>query len=298
MGEFRPPRVRSRARILLGLVLLPLGALPFFFAGPVVLGRVQIVYTIADGKLTVFTGGLLDRERSVALDQVRLARSATLAGGRRTRGTAMPGYCVGRFTYDEFGPVWQATGCGRRAVLLKRRDGGRPWVISPPDRLGFLAKLSSGTPTRIELPDPPHSLRARLMAPLFVGLVLLIVGLEALIVLGPSRLRYRVSSGFLEVQTLFTRRRWPAEQLRARRHRAKVTLRLAGTAMPGYYTGLFRADGKTTRVYATDLKNGVLLETEGKPVGARKGPARVYLSPAEPDDFLTELREQGATVTE
>jgi hypothetical protein len=67
-----------------------------------------------------------------------------------------------------------------------------------------------------------------------------------------------------------------------------VTLRVAGTAMPGYYTGYFRADGQSTRVYATDLKDGVLLE----------GPARIYLSPADPEAFLAALREEGGTVTE
>jgi len=87
---------------------------------------------------------------------------------------------------------------------------------------------------------------------------------------------------------MFGRKRWPTEQLRARRHSPSVKLRLAGAAMPGYYTGIFRADGTTTRIYATSLKDGVLLE----------GPARVYVSPADIPEFLAALREEGATVTE
>ena len=56
--------------------------------------------------------------------------------------------------------------------------------------------------------------------------------------------------------------------------------------MPGYYTGFFRIDGESTRVYATDLGDGVLLE----------GAARVFLTPEHPDAFLTSFRAAGGTV--
>jgi hypothetical protein len=108
----------------------------------------------------------------------------------------------------------------------------------------------------------------------------------ALMLLGPGRMAYRIGEGRLEVSTLFGGRSWPLKELRARPHRPHVTLRVAGTAAPGYYTGLFRVDGTNTRIYATDLKSGVLLE----------GPARVYLSPADVTAFLEALRVAGAQV--
>lgn len=287
MPEFRPPRARSTGRIVLGLVVLVAAVLPVVLVGPLIWGGARIAYVIGGGKLTVQTGGLLDRERSIPLKKIRAGRGITLSGGSRTWGTALPGYCVGRFSYDEVGSVWQATGCGRRGVLLNLREG-RPWLLSPPDELDFLARLSAGEPTRLELPAPRSSGFARLMGPLLALLLVFLAGVEALIVAGPGRLRYRVSGGFLEVRTMFGRKRWPTEQLRARRHSPSVKLRLAGAAMPGYYTGLFRADGTTTRIYATSLKDGVLLE----------GPARVFVSPAEIPEFLAALREEGATVNE
>ena len=286
MPEFRPPQTRSPGRIILGLVVLAAGVLPILLIGPLVWGDARIAYIIREGKLTVSTGGLIDRERSVPLRQIRSGRGVQLTGGSRTWGTALPGYCVGRFSYGgDVGAVWQATGCGRRAVLLQLREG-RPWLLSPPDELDFLARLSAAEPTRIELPPARSSLFARLMGPLMVVLVIFLGGVLALIVGGPGRLRYVVSGGAVEVRTMFVRRRWPAETLRARRHRPQVKLRLAGAAMPGYYTGYFRADGKTTRIYATTLKDGVLLE----------GPARIYLSPADIPEFLDALRAEGASV--
>jgi hypothetical protein len=297
MPEFRPPPSRSIGRVILGLVVLVAAVVPVVLVGPLIWGGARIVYVIGGGKLTVQTGGLLDRERSVPLRQIRAGRGVTLSGGSRTWGTALPGYCVGRFSYDEVGPVWQATGCGRRGVLLQLRDG-RPWLLSPPDELDFLARLSAAEPTRLELPPPRSSAFARLMGPLMVLLLVFLVGVEALIVAGPGRMRYLVSGGRLEVRTMFGHRRWPAEQLRARRHHPQVKLRLAGAAMPGYYTGLFRADGTTTRIYATSLKDGVLLECPGRGGAERRRPARVFVSPAEIPEFLAALREEGATVSE
>jgi hypothetical protein len=63
-------------------------------------------------------------------------------------------------------------------------------------------------------------------------------------------------------------------------------MRIAGSAFPGYYTGLFREGGRNLRVYATDLRRGVLLE----------GPQRVYLSPADREGFLAALQAEGARI--
>jgi hypothetical protein len=62
--------------------------------------------------------------------------------------------------------------------------------------------------------------------------------------------------------------------------------RVAGSGMPGYYTGRFRENGQATRMYATDLKAMVLVE----------GPDRVLLSPEDLDGFLAALKREGASV--
>jgi hypothetical protein len=201
---------------------------------------------------------------------------------------ALPGYCAGRFRYADLGSVWQATDCSRQAVVLDVRGEPRPIVLTPPDRARFLAALRGEG----DLEASPPGLRAAampraLLSAVLAGLLALGAGLEALILLGPSRLRYTVAPAEVSVRTLFARKRWPIAGLRARHHRPECGLRVAGTAMPGDYTGLFRCDGRFTRVYATDLSGGVLLES-----GAR----RVYLSPAHPAAFLAALRAAGAAI--
>jgi hypothetical protein len=101
-------------------------------------------------------------------------------------------------------------------------------------------------------------------------------------------MRYLVGDGRLRVNTIFSRRDWATQGMHARPHTPRVTLRVAGTAVRGYYTGWFRADGKTTRVYATDLAAGVLID----------GPARVFLSPEDRAGFLAALGAEGATIDE
>lgn len=117
---------------------------------------------------------------------------------------------------------------------------------------------------------------------------LLLAFLVPLLLLGPRRMRYHLRPGFLDVRTLFGSRSWATDGMRARRHRPRVTLRLMGTAAPGYYTGLFRADGVTTRIYATHLDEGILIESTH----------RVFLSPADPTGFLAQLHAAGATIEE
>ena len=125
---------------------------------------------------------------------------------------------------------------------------------------------------------PVFRTSAKLPSGPFTASIVIAVAIAAtisvLLIVGPGKMRYIVRPGLLEVRTLFGRH-WP-----------RVTLRVAGTGAPGYYTGLFRADGATTRVYATDLHEGVLIER----------PVRVFLSPDDPAAFLARLREAGATV--
>jgi hypothetical protein len=57
--------------------------------------------------------------------------------------------------------------------------------------------------------------------------------------------------------------------------------------MPGYLTGRFREEGRAVRVYATDVKQTVLVEGDG---------TRVIVSPEDPRAFLAALRAEGARV--
>jgi hypothetical protein len=249
-------------------------------------GSYRITYALTAGTLTVDSGSRLDGVRSVPLGLIGDRRVVSLRGGRRTRGTGMEGYCTGRWSYPELGTVWQATNCPGSGVLLVTADGELPIVVSPPDPEAFLAALESGKDFGIELPAADATLIRAL--PLFGAAFALVTGgmVAALMLLGPGRMAYLVGEGQIEVRTLFGRKSWPLAGLRARPHRPAVTLRVAGTGAPGYYTGMFRVDGTLTRIYATDLKAGVLLE----------GPARVYLSPEDVAGFLDAMRAAGAQV--
>jgi len=261
-------------------------ALPLGLLALVTSGRAQVSYAIKSGELIVETGDVFVGRRRILLADVISSRAVELGGGTRRMGTALPGYCVGRFSYVGLGTVWQATDCSRRAVVLATRGGDAPIVLTPPDRTAFLAQLAQQQETTVVLPPPSSGTLSRVLLGL-ACLVAVSVGLlVALLLRGPSRMRYRLEASALEVQTMFRTRRWSTVGWRARRHRPKVTLRLAGTAAPGYYTGLFRADGRTTRIYATQLDDGVLIE----------GPARLFLSPEDPEAFLTELRRAGVVV--
>ncbi len=110
----------------------------------------------------------------------------------------------------------------------------------------------------------------------------------SLLVFGPRRMRYSIEGGELHVRTLFGHKRWPVREVRARRYEPQRMWRVAGSSVPGYFTAVFRESSETVRVYATDLKRGVLIEA----------PVRAFLSPADPSGFLEALRTAGAAVGE
>ncbi|MFT3769289.1 MAG: PH domain-containing protein [Minicystis sp.] len=286
MREFRPPVRPSVLRVVLAVVL-PLVVLAA--VGSVLalsLGITQASYTIAGGALVIRSGDLLTGERTVRLADVTEARAVVLLGGRRTRGTALPGFCAGRFSYPELGTVWQVTNCGPRAVVVRQAGDAVPIVLTPPDPRDFVDKLRAGTDTVVVLPPPDKSqlnLIVLIVAPLS-GVAVIMVSL--LLLIGPGRMRYLVGDGAIEVRTLFGRKRWQTAGARAKTYRPSRLWRVAGTAAPGYYTGIFREDGQSTRVYATRIDQGVLLE----------GPARVFLSPADPEAMLRALAEEGVEI--
>jgi hypothetical protein len=279
----RPSIVRTLLAVVLGAVILVV-LVPLALVS---VGSSRITYALEQGTLVVDSGSALDGKRTIPLSVLHDKRAVALRGARRTRGTGMPGYCTGRWSYGDIGAVWQATNCSSQAVLLTTVDGDLPVVVTPPDRDAFLAALDAGTDFRIDLPPPDTTLlRVGILVGIVVALIVCVM-VVATLLLGPRRLVYRVGGGRLEVRTIFGRREWPTSSLRAQAHASRLQLRLAGTGAPGYYTGYYLADGKRTRVYATDASAGVLLE----------GPARIYVSPEDREGFLEALRAEGATVT-
>lgn len=286
MREFRPTVRSSTLRVLLaGLIaVVLLGTAGSLMA--VILGASPVSYTVSGGALVVRSGDIFFGQRAVALADLAEARVVLLRGGRRAAGTALPGYCVGRFSYAELGAVWQATDCGGRAVLLRDRNVATPIVVTPPDPEGFLASLERREDLVITLPPPrkgPLFLIALIMVPMMI-IVVVMVG--AVMLFGPSRMRYLVGDGALEVKTIFGRNRWSTAGAQAKGYTPQRLWRVAGSGMPGYYTGLFREDGKSTRVYATELERVILFE----------GPARVILSPEDRGGFLQALRDEGVDI--
>ncbi len=284
--EFRPRERRSRAGLVLAIVLGVVMLVGGGVLGTIAAGSGQVTYRAHGGVVEVGTGSYFDGTHMFAEGRIRDARVTDLRGGYRTRGTGAPGLCTGNWWYPELGPVWQATSCANRGVVLDVRGEERRVVVTPPDPEAFVAAINAGTDFEIAL--PPGGVTLLKIIPGVAALFLLITTgmIVAVFLAGPKRMRYLVDGDTLEVQTLFSRRSWPVRSLHARAHTPKVTMRIFGTAFPGYYTGLYRADGANTRIFATDLKSGVLME----------GPARVFLSPAEPEAFLSALRDAGGTI--
>lgn len=277
MAEFRPPQKPSklRAALAVGIPLITLG--PILTLALVAFGMTQIAYTVDGGSLEVQSGDVFFGSRTVPLSDVTDARVVVLHGGRRTKGTGMPGYCVGHFSYEGLGPVWQATNCSARAVVVRAKGQSEPLVVTPPEPEAFVTAITARTPTKITLPRPssnPLVVAAAIALPLSLVVSTMVV---ALLIFGPKRLRYSLEDGELHVRSLFGHKRWPVRGMRARRYTPGRVWRVAGSAMPGYFTGLYRENGASLRVYATDIKRGILVEASD----------RVFINPEDEDAFLS-----------
>ncbi len=286
MREFRPRSAPAGVRVVVSVVMIALLAVPLWLAIGFARSGFTVSYTIAEGTLRVVTGDFIIGDRSVALRDIAIARAVTLHGGRRAMGTYLPGFCAGRFTYDDLGTVWQATNCQREALLLDVRGQRESMLITPPDIAAFQASLESGAPARVALLPANKSPVVEIV---LATLALALIGAamtSAAIILGPSRMRYVIEGGELRVRTIFGGRTLSLEGARAKACHPTSKRRLMGTAIRGYFTGRFSIDGETTHVYATNLDSGVLVE----------GAERMFLSPANAEGFLASLHASGATV--
>lgn len=270
--------------VLGGVMVLVVGGGVFFAASLFWLPR-SITYRIAAGVLTVEARySLITERRQLPLAQLEGIEKVRLQGGRRHFGTALPGFCVGVFSYEGVGKVWQATNCAGVAFLVRGRGLEMPLLITPAQPGPLREALASGGElTAAPAPVPPGDGMAIARWLLALGVVG-VPWLAALCFLAPARLRYRVRPGELEVAGMVTRRRWPLAGVIVRRFRPSSAIRLMGTALPGYFIGLFRMAGTTVRVAGTHLGEGVLVE----------GPRRVFVTPADPEAFLAALEQAGA----
>lgn len=283
--EFRPAAVKSAARTIVGAVMLVVVVAAGVAVASLMWLPRDIRYEVRADTLTVMLrAGVWRTGREAPLAAITTARPVELGSGRRTAGTAMPGYCVGLFSYPNVGAVWQATTCGRSAVLIEATGQPKAIVVTPADRDGFLAALSAHRPEQFApAPFAPAPgwiwVKLALLAPL-----LTIPLLVATFFMAPGRLRYEVGQGELVVRTLLGARRFPLAGASARACSPGRAVKLAGNGIPGYCTGWFYLDGGRTRVYASRLAGGVLIE----------GAARVFVNPREVEPFLTALRANGA----
>jgi len=166
-------------------------------------------------------------------------------------------------TMKELRPPNTATRARRNTVLV---------AIGVPLAFLLVAALSGG---------------GRVLVPGLAILTFAVVPLSVLALEGPSRMRYLVGDGALEARTMFGSARFELRGATAQRYTPGRLWRVAGTAMPGYYTGRWREAGRAVRVYATTFVNAVLITTPT---------TRVLVSPTEPDAFLEALRAEGARV--
>jgi hypothetical protein len=281
---FHPPRLKRGLQTAIGLPLSAVVLLPTIFAVWLVWAPHVVELEIEDGQLHVTTAPApVSRHRTIDLTSVVTVEEMTLGRGRRVAGTGLPGYCVGVFSYDEIGRVWQATDCSHSALVLRRTDD-TPIVLTPPDRDRFRTALENGGGYHESQPRPDTG-RGWLMIKLMVLFTPLLGMLVPLIFfIAPGRLRYRVVSGGLEVSTMLGTKLFATAGCTARSHKPKVGMRLWGTGAPGYYTGTYRVDGTNTKIYTTSVKEGVLIEGPG---------VRVLVNPENEDAFLDAIRTTG-----
>lgn len=245
-------------------------------------------FTLTQDRLEVRTKeGFWRSSKSFSLQSLAESKVLRVSGGKRLAGTALPGYCKGWFTYKELGKVWQVTDCGEEVVFLAFASGDRV-LLAPQDPQAFLAALTSrqGTSFPLRGPAPLRRDVSWRFGVLLLLPIVLAVGVIALVLKGPERLAYALEPGTLVVRTFARIKRFDLEAATAQIFEPPRLARLAGSAVPGYYVGLFWCQGRPLWVYASHRQRGVLVE----------GKKRVFITPENEEAFLAMLREVGVTI--
>lgn len=232
-------------------------------------------YEVRSGVLTVRS---ITTHRTVKADTPVLATVLPLL--KRSMGTSNGRICVGRFR-DSSRRVYELyTDCSRQ-VLLFSAPGRRPLAITPGDPQALLAALRSGGTATFHVPAPGISLESWLYSlPLLVLAVLALWPLPAL--------SYRLTPDALEVRRRLGVDRLPYDTLSVRPAQSRLGLRLIGTGLPGYHTGLYATAGGQVMAVATSSHAPALLLTSGG--------VTYYVTPADPLALMAELGQRGATL--
>lgn len=232
--------------------------------------------------------GLLTLRRSFLRNEVVESRILEVGQGIRSSGTVAPGYCRGWFRYPELGKVWQVTDCGRSLVYLRFHSGDRV-LLAPADPERFLQALTLGDVGEFPLRrNPAATTRVTWVSALAGATLAALLAMLLVTFLGPKRLAYAFEPGVLLVRTFARVKRFPILGASAQVWEPGRLVRIAGTAMPGYYTGFFWLQGKGVWVYASRTDRGVLVE----------GGKRVFVTPADEAAFLEAFRQMGGSVEE
>lgn len=286
--ETFPPRFENPLpRLILGaglsLVLLAAGAsLGALFFAPVLIG-----YDISATEFTIRTNlmGTI-RHRHFPRERIERAERIHLRDGRRIAGSWLPSFCEGHYEYPDLGTVFQVTTCTSDAVVLRIAGEAHPVVVSPymPDR--FVAALKEDANSYFGAASrPAPRFLPILAAAIVISLFACGLALPVLLLVIPSRLVYAVGEKKLVIERYPGARAICLPGCRAARFTPRARRRISGSSMPGYHSGTFSLEGRTTFVHASTLEEGVLLtEANG---------ARHFLSPQEPEAFLAALGRNG-----
>jgi hypothetical protein len=249
-------------------------------------------YGVGPGSVTVRRLVGAGRIPRASITAARPAGKSDLAGAIRLWGNGgLFGY-YGLFRTSALGVCrWDATNRKHAVVLL---TGGRPVVISPDDREGFLAAL--GVPN-LPLPVTPGRVTGRERATMIAGgsaLALVAGGAVSFALLySPGPPDYTLTRDSLAIHDRFYPVTVPANSVDLGGVRVvdisaepawRPTARTNGFANAHYRAGWFRvAGGGKVRLYRADSTRLVLLPRTG-------GAEPVLLEVADPERFRAELR--------
>jgi len=282
---FRPPEHRKGLRLVLGILLSVLAIGGAAFGAAIIWLPRSLNYEVSQGRVVITSGLDIRPNRwEYPIRSITSATAVQLKPGKRVNGTSLPGYCSGHFRFPEVGDCTLATTCSPEAVILHLGGADRPIVITPGQREAFLAALTGeGHYSETILFDDAGSVWLALKAMTALGLAVTLI-VPLLFFFSPSRLCYRVTPGHVEIDLTFSTKRLSVSNCIARLYNPETSSKVMGSSLPGYHSGRFSLDGMATRVYATRLTDGILIESPD---------LRLFLNPDDPHAFLEALRALG-----